>query len=370
MRIAWNLAAIRGSIQGSALVPIIHLFTRPLLVSLKGTPIVTPQPSDPASGFGPGEEAPNVLVRVADAIGERLGWSRQTTMFAISASLLAHLVVLFIAAMIVRPAQPASASDGRGEVPMAISVEDELNDSIEMSLAEESPQMSDLNLDDLFESTDIEMPSSSLDLSALDLSELGEIGGAGDIDSDSGSSVFESGSGGAASFFGIESSGNRFAYIVDVSGSMQGQRIDALKRELTRSVVGLRSQSQFTVILYSSDAYQLGPAGWRSTNDGSKRQARSEIESMQVRGATVPMPAFDIVFSMQPRPDAIYFMTDGAFSNAEAVAGEIAKLNRSSGRLVPIHCITFMERDAEEIMKQIARQSGGSYTHVTSGATP
>jgi len=351
-------------------VPIIHLLESCRSDSTKGIHIARPQPYVSASDVGPIDVSSNFLTRIADRIGERLGWSRQTTMFAISASLLAHLIVLFVAALIVRPAEPATASDGRGEVPMAISVEDELSDSIEMSLAEESPQMSDLNLDDLFENTEIEMPSSSLDLSALDLSELGEIGGAGDIDSDSGSSVFESGSGGAASFFGIESSGNRFAYIVDVSISMQGQRIDALKRELTRSIVGLRSQSQFTVILYSSDAYQLGPEGWRSTNDGSKRQAGSEIEKIQVRGATVPMPAFDIVFEMQPRPDAIYFMTDGDFSNAEAVAGEIARLNRSSGRLVPIHCITFMEREAEEVMKLIAKQSGGSYTHVSTGSAP
>jgi len=366
----WNLEPIRGSIQGRALVPIIHLFAWSLLVSLKGTSIGTPQPSDRVSALGTVEETPNPFTRIADAIGGRLGWSRQTTMFAISASLFAHLVVLVIAALIIRPAPMASASDGRGEVPMAISTDTELSETMEMSLAEASPQMSDLNLDDLFDNTEIELPASSLDLSALDLSELGEIGGAGDIDSDSGSSIFESGSGGAASFFGIESSGNRFAYIVDISGSMQGQRIEALKRELTRSIMGLRSQSQFSIILFSSDAYPLGPSGWRSATDATKRQARSEIASIQVRGGTVPMPAFDIVFSMQPPPDAIYFMTDGIFANATGVAAEIARLNRSSGRLVPVHCITFMERDAEEIMKVIARQSGGSYTHVSSSDAP
>lgn len=311
-----------------------------------------------------------MLTRIADAIGGRLGWSRQTTIFAISASLTVHLMLLLTAALIVRPAQPAAASEGDGEVPMAVLSESVLQETMEVSLAAESPTPTDLDLSDLFERPQIEMPSASLDLSVLDLSDLGEIGGAGDIDSDSGSAVFESGAGGAASFFGVESSGNRFAYIVDVSGSMQGERIDALKRELTRSVLGLRSQAQFTVVLYSSEAFQIGPSGWRNASEGTKRQARSEIANIRAAGTTVPLPAFEVVFNLQPRPDAVYFMTDGMFSNAEAVAAEIARLNRSGRKQVPIHCITFIEREAEEVMKLIARQSGGSYTHVSTGAAP
>ena len=89
---------------------------------------------------------------------------------------------------------------------------------------------------------------------------------------------------------------------------------------------------------------------------------------MVAGGMRVPLPAFDLLFELRPRPDAIYFMTDGAFVNPEAVVAEITRLNRSTGRVVPIHCITFIEREAEETMKEIARQSGGSYTHVTGGA--
>jgi hypothetical protein len=309
------------------------------------------------------------LERLSDRIGEKFGWSRQTTIFAISASLFVHMLLLLIAALVVQPAPPAAASDGQGDVPLAVISESDLEQTAEVSLASESPTVDDLALDEMFDQPDVEMPASSIDFSALDLSDLGDIGGAGEIDDAAGSSVFDSGSGGAASFFGVEAGGNRFAYIVDVSGSMQGERIEILKRELTRSIVGLRSQSQFTILLFSSGAIQLGPEGWRSASDQGKRAARSEITNIQAGGTTVPFPAFEELFEMRPRPDAIYFMTDGVFSNAEQVAAEIARLNRSTGRTVPIHCITFIEREAEEIMKQIARQSNGSYTHVT-GSSP
>lgn len=314
---------------------------------------------------GPGPASPNPVARFADWLGNKFGWSRQTALFAVAASLFVHVVMLVVAAMVLRPPPVASASDGTGEVPLAVLSQSDLQDSIEMSLSDQSPTISDLSLDDLFERPEVELPSSSLDLSVLDLSSLGEIGGAGQLDESSGSAVFQDGGGGAASFFGLESSGNRFAYIVDVSGSMQGGRIETLKRELTRSITGLRGSSQFTVVLFSSGAMQLGPSGWRSATDRIKREVRTEITNIRASGTTVPLPAFAVVFELRPRPDAIYFMTDGEFVNPEAVAAEIARLNQSSGRLVPIHCITFVERQSEEIMKLIARQSGGSYTHVS-----
>ncbi|MFG0292597.1 MAG: hypothetical protein ACF8MJ_05530 [Phycisphaerales bacterium JB050] len=278
------------------------------------------------------------------------------------------MLLLLYAAIVVQPARPAAASDGNGDVPLAVISVSDLEQTAEVSLASESPTLDDLELEQLFDQPEVEMPASAIDFSALDLSNLGDVGGAGVIDDAAGSSVFESGGGGAASFFGVEAGGNRFAYIVDVSGSMEGQRIEILKRELTRSIVGLRSQSQFTIVLFSSGAFQLGPEGWRNASDSGKRSARAEINNIRAGGTTIPFPAFEEVFRMRPRPDAIYFMTDGAFSNAETVAEEIARLSRSTGKIVPIHCITFIERDAEEIMKVIARQSNGSYTHVTGDA--
>ena len=168
----------------------------------------------------------------------------------------------------------------------------------------------------------------------------------------------------ATNFFGVQSHGIRIAYIVDVSGSMWGERIHILKNELSQSVNALNAESEFTIILYSSNALQLGQAGWRPSIEESKRQAISEIAKITASGTTNPMPALEIVFSMQPQPDAVFFLTDGIFANSERVADEIGRLARSTNNLTPIHCITFIERDAEEIMKTIAHQTGGSYSHV------
>ncbi|XOV74727.1 MAG: hypothetical protein ACFHWZ_14640 [Phycisphaerales bacterium] len=117
--------------------------------------------------------------RLSDRIGERFGWSRQTTLFALSASLFAHMLLLLVAALIIRPAPPAAASDGNGDVPLAVISQSELEQTAEVSLASESPTPTDLELDRLFDQPAVEMPASSIDFSALDLSDLGEIGARG-----------------------------------------------------------------------------------------------------------------------------------------------------------------------------------------------
>ncbi len=68
-----------------------------------------------------------------------------------------------------------------------------------------------------------------------------------------------------------------------------------------------------------------------------------------------------MVFKLTPRPEAIYFMTDGLFD--PALAQKLVWLN-SGSRRIPIHCIAFVSRDSEVTMKEIAERSGGTYTYI------
>ena len=81
-----------------------------------------------------------------------------------------------------------------------------------------------------------------------------------------------------------------------------------------------------------------------------------------------------MVYGLEPRADAIYFMTDGEFK-AEVV-GLISQLNRR--RRIPVHCILFGEvgnptaqQRVESMMRNIAKNTGGRYTHISdSGTSP
>jgi hypothetical protein len=178
----------------------------------------------------------------------------------------------------------------------------------------------------------------------------GELGGGG-------------GGGGGARFFGVEARGSRFAYVVDVSGSMQGESLASLKRELTNSLDGLLSASSFLVLLFNSDSVPLGGrVKWIDASEPAKRRIFEMLGKVVAGGGTHPEDAFEMAFSLKPRPDAIYFMTDGLFDTA--VAEKVSRWNKQDNRIVPIHCIAFGTRDSEALMRQIAQSSGGSFTYI------
>ncbi|MFA6047119.1 MAG: VWA domain-containing protein, partial [Phycisphaerales bacterium] len=191
---------------------------------------------------------------------------------------------------------------------------------------------------------------------------VGPLAGGGDVGGGEGLGLGGSGGGGGgASFFGREAQGNRFAYIVDVSSSMEGGRIQSLQRELDRSIDGLLETSEFQVVQYSTDSQVVTEKdSWNQASPAGKRSAHARIGLMVANGSTNPLPAFEIIFRMRPRPDAIYFLTDGEFP--DDIAEKITTLNRQLK--IPIHCICLESQEGELRMKQIAKVSRGTYTYV------
>lgn len=205
-------------------------------------------------------------------------------------------------------------------------------------------------------------------------------GGAGDstgFGTDSGAgglggSGLEGAGGGGAKFFGIEARGKRFAYLCDVSGSMEEERLAALKRELQTSIDELSSGSSCSIILFSSEARMLTGDGWVDAGPKGREQVRTLLRGVTSMGGTEPLPGFAMLFALRPRPDAVYFMTDGEFGRGQEdeIATKVAQLSRSGPRPVPVHCITLVQTEGAKIMQLIAKVTGGKYRHVPGAAAP
>jgi hypothetical protein len=200
----------------------------------------------------------------------------------------------------------------------------------------------------------------SVDISMSDLAPSGSaVGGAAAISA-------LSGGGGAlgqgASFMGLHAKGTRFCIIADRSGSMEGPKLDYLKEEILETLTTMRSRGRFQLILFHSRATPYPHAGWRHPRR-DRSDVASWLDTVNAGGGTNPTPAFELALDLEPRPDAIFFMTDGQFPNE--VVDEVAQLNRQGGRRVPIHTISFMDTSSEPLMRKIASDSGGRYRHVS-----
>lgn len=297
---------------------------------------------------------------------------RGTLAVGLAFSISLHLLLLVLAALVLvsTGGTPGEGDRPPGEVELAVVTSNELR-----------AMQSDASLPTVpvpkFEQPETEAME-SIELAELDtsrsdvsLSERAVEGlGAGDLTS--GSELATGGGGeGSVSFFGAEAVGRRIAYVIDMSGSMaSGGKIEAVQTELGRSLGELRPQMEFFVGLYNSTGFPLpGFERWTQATPALTREARRAFvhRSSEIGGSTFPVFAFELVFKLRPLPDAIFFMTDGEFSDQDQSMEQIIAMN--SSHKIPIHCLTFIDQSAEARMRHIAEVSGGTYTHID-GLTP
>ena len=193
----------------------------------------------------------------------------------------------------------------------------------------------------------------------------------------------------AKGFFGMQATGKRVAFILDMSGSMVGSRWEKCTQELAGILASLDPGVQFYVVLFSQWlAVPPGQEGWAPADPERKAAVSSWLESITPDGGTCPRLAFEQLYSMTVRPTTVFFLTDGQFSDltAEDCArlqsspppGEAGGLfSRLSNRLfghdkepqaepAVINTITLDDPVSAAVMQQIAAESGGQYTHASS----
>ncbi len=173
------------------------------------------------------------------------------------------------------------------------------------------------------------------------------------------------GQGAGASFFGLTGRGQRFAYVVDISGSMGEQgRLDAALDELMRSLRSLPDYVDFKVALYSSEL-KVPPfqTRWIRARRDRLRRVAQWLDGIRAVGGTDPKPAFEYLLdSRDSPPDTIFFLTDGQIQPADARL--IIKLCTDGGDgEIPVNCIAFGEsagrNAASSVLGEIASRTGG-----------
>ncbi|MCH8507869.1 MAG: hypothetical protein LAT64_03770 [Phycisphaerales bacterium] len=306
----------------------------------------------------------------------------RATLAGLGGSLVIHLLIVLLAAIVSIRFQTGDAGGaGDGGVEFAILDSSALAEDSRPYLqtaretVDTSPAES-LVVSDLLAETAMERSVDDLSESIAPSLDPGG-GGISALDAETGSAGAGSGEGG--SFFGLEARGRRFAYIVDISGSMNvlvgggRTRWEHTRDELLRSIRSLDPDAEFHVQLFSSGSYSLfGVDAWTKSTPMNRRLAADTLYGTHPSGGTLPMSAFETVFRLDPKADAIYFMSDGEVAGADAFLANVRRLN--SGRRIPIHCILVGDlggsdalRRAENMMRTLASQSGGRYVRIREG---
>lgn len=334
----------------------------------------TPQPERlPASATAVGGASPVAQAVDVAELSASPAWWEKPLLLSIVFSLFFHVALALLGATIYVAANQIAALGDSPEVVVGDNSAMELTSMGSVSLGGgDLGGVRSIADSQEFSVNDLSSPFSDADKLATDtslstLSGAGEGGGGLGAGAGAGDGLGLSGAGGEARFFGVEARGSRFAFVIDISGSMlDPAKIGALQVSLIDSVEGMLEQAHFCVVMFNSGPQPLLGPVWTKAGDEAKKRARGAVRALVPQGGTNPLPAMEMVFKLKPRPDAIYFMTDGVFTDdvERALPGVIEAFQRDGDGRVPIYCITFVDRGSEKLMRRIATLSGGSYTHV------
>jgi hypothetical protein len=178
-------------------------------------------------------------------------------------------------------------------------------------------------------------------------------------------------------FAGIDGGGSHFVYLVDSSNSMKN--FNEARMELLRSVDSLQPDQRFYVVFYDQDPSYMRISDPQADEEASVRATPANKLAlrrwaMAVRQDKGLSPVDVLRFSFELRPDVIFLLSDGQFSEkTEAVIKERnlqENLFGESGPISIIHTIRYPgyqtgeAQKAEVQMRRIAEANGGQYRNV------
>lgn len=170
----------------------------------------------------------------------------------------------------------------------------------------------------------------------------------------------------ATMFFGASGSGRRFVYVFDHSESMSGKPLNAVKRELVRSLDLLTSKQAFQIVTYNNRPSFFNASGFTllQADDAMKRRAETFVRSVSAIGGTAHYDALRMALKL--RPDVIFFLTDANIPQLDS--RELAEMrSRCAENNTTIHAIEFgLEPQAPTttFLKTLASENNGEYRYL------
>ena len=154
------------------------------------------------------------------------------------------------------------------------------------------------------------------------------------------------------------------AFVIDKSGSMQGEKIERAKTAVRMAIEKLRAQDIVSVVAYDSDVRVIVPA----TRLNDKEAVYAAIDALTADQSTalfagVSKGAAEIrKFLAKEQVNRIVLMSDGLANVGPSSPGELAELGKSLGRDgIVVSTIGLGMDYNEDLMSKLASASDGNH---------
>lgn len=173
---------------------------------------------------------------------------------------------------------------------------------------------------------------------------------------------------GTPTYYGLAIQARRMVFVLDISGSMNGPRLMAAKRELMQAIDGLPDDASFNIVVFNDHA-----AAWqrilKPATPAMKKAARNFVTVLYAGGHTAAYDALDAAFRFDA--EAVYFLSDGApnagkIASPAAILTAVTQTNRT--RRISIYTIGIEPGEPggplDMFVKMLAEQNFGVYRRV------
>lgn len=161
-------------------------------------------------------------------------------------------------------------------------------------------------------------------------------------------------------FFGVPSYGYRFAFVVDMSGSMSGPRFDRARKELAWSLQQLNAKQSYFVVFYETSPHPMEPVQMLAARPENVSKTIEWFMELQPTGGT--MPSKSLLQALALKPNAVFLLSDGQFGSN--VVDDAMRAQQQAKTKIPIHTIGFVSRGGETVLKTLSQKTGGIYRFV------
>ncbi|MES2304739.1 MAG: VIT domain-containing protein [Gemmatimonadota bacterium] len=159
-------------------------------------------------------------------------------------------------------------------------------------------------------------------------------------------------------------------FVVDISGSMSGEKMEQAKRAVHQALRGLRTGDRFRVIAFSSAVRQFRE-GFTAVTSASLREANGFVDALNPNGGTNLEGAIDAALAVRADPERmalVFLLTDGIPSVGEQAPDRIAAGASAHIGRTRIFTVGVGQDVNTYLLDRLAVEGRGSATYVAPGA--
>jgi hypothetical protein len=153
----------------------------------------------------------------------------------------------------------------------------------------------------------------------------------------------------------------RLAFLLDVSGSMSGERLTAVKRTLHAARPLFEPEDRVTLITFANSA--LTVVSDHVMDEDGAVAFYTAVDELVANGGTNMAAAFEALGPLSVRLDAIILLTDGQVNEGISSTQGLLTLGLGLGSK-PFYTLGYGADHNRTLLQQFAVKSRGSYTYV------